>query len=349
MRDAADPRKHPGQAMSQIPATMDFVDYGDGGAPSVLHADRMPVPAPPPGEVLIRVAWAGVNRPDVVQRQGRYPPPPGASRVLGLEVSGYVVALGEGVAGLRVGDAVCALTNGGGYAQFALAPAGQVLPVPPGLSLLQAASLPENFFTVWTNVFERGRLVAGESFLVHGGSSGIGLSAIQLARARGATVYATVGGPEKAAVCERLGASVAIDYRREDFVERIAALTARRGVDLILDMVGGDYIARNFKALAIEGRLVQIAFLNGPKVEIDCTPIMVKRLTWSGSTLRPRSAADKAGIAARLREQVWPLLSSGAVQPVIHQTFELAEAARAHELMESSQHIGKIMLRVAGD
>ncbi len=346
MRDAAGPRKHP---MSQLPATMEFVGHGAGGPPSVLRPGRMPVPAPAAGEVLIRVAWAGVNRPDVAQRQGRYPPPAGASPVIGLEVAGHVVALGEGVAGLRVGDPVCALTNGGGYAQYAVAPAGQALPVPRGLSLLQAAALPENFFTVWTNVFERGRLVAGESFLVHGGSSGIGLTAIQLARARGATVYTTVGSPEKAAVCERLGASVAIDYRREDFVERIAALTARRGVDLVLDMVGGDYVARNFKALAIEGRLVQIAFLNGPKAEIDCTPLMVKRLTWTGSTLRPRSAADKAAIAAQLREHVWPLLEAGKVQTVIHESFELADAARAHELMESSRHIGKIMLRVAGD
>lgn len=349
MRDTASLRKHPGQVMSQIPATMEFVDHGAGGAPSVLRAGRMPVPAPAAGEVLIRVAWAGVNRPDVAQRQGHYPPPRGASPVLGLEVSGHVVALGEGVAEPKIGDAVCALTNGGGYAQYAVAPAGQTLPVPQGLSLLQAAALPENFFTVWTNVFERGRLVAGETFLVHGGSSGIGLTAIQLAHARGATVYTTVGSVEKAAVCERLGAAAAIDYRREDFVERIAALTGRRGVDLILDMVGGDYVTRNFKALAIEGRLVQIAFLNGPKAEIDCTPLMVKRLTWTGSTLRPRSAADKAQIAARLREQVWPLLASGRVQVVVHETFELADAARAHELMESSRHIGKIMLRVAGD
>ena len=335
--------------MSQIPETMEFVDHGAGGPPSVLHVDRMPVPVPAAGEVLIRVAWAGVNRPDVAQRQGRYPPPAGASPVIGLEVSGHVVALGDGVGGLRVGDPVCALTNGGGYAQYVVTPVGQALPVPRGLSLLQAAALPENFFTVWTNVFERGRLVAGESFLVHGGSSGIGLTAIQLARARGATVYTTVGSPEKAAVCERLGASVAIDYRREDFVERIAALTARRGVDLVLDMVGGDYIARNFKALAIEGRLVQIAFLNGPRAEIDCTPLMVKRLTWTGSTLRPRSAADKAAIAAQLREHAWPLLEAGTVQTVIHETFDLADAARAHELMESSRHIGKIMLCVAGD
>jgi len=328
---------------------MRFVDHGAGGPASVMHISRAAVPQPAPGEVLIHVAFAGVNRPDVAQRQGRYPPPPGASPVLGLEVSGRIAALGEGVAGLRVDDQVCALTNGGGYAEYACAPSGQVLPLPPGLSLLQAAALPENFFTVWTNVFERGRLVAGESFLVHGGSSGIGLTAIQLARVRGATVYATVGGPEKADACRRLGASEAIDYRREDFVERIAALTARRGVDLILDMVGGDYVMRNFKALAIEGRLVQIAFLNGPRAEIDCTPLMVKRLTWTGSTLRPRSAADKAMIAAQLREQVWPLLASGAVRPLIHEVFGLDQATQAHQLMESSRHIGKIMLSVAGE
>ncbi len=335
--------------MSQNPDTMTFVDHGDGGPPSVLRAARMPVPVPAAGEVLIRVAWAGVNRPDVSQRQGHYPPPPGASPVIGLEVSGHVAALGEGVTAFSVGDAVCALTNGGGYAEFAVAPAGQVLPVPGGMSLCEAAALPENFFTVWTNVFERGRLAAGESFLVHGGSSGIGLTAIQLARARGATVYATVGGPEKAAACERAGARAAIDYRREDFVARIAELTGGRGVDLILDMVGGDYVVRNFKALAVEGRLVQIAVLNGRKAEIDFGPLMVKRLTWTGSTLRPRSAADKAHIAAGLREQVWPLLASGEVRPVIHATFDLPDAAQAHALMESSRHIGKIMLRVAGD
>ncbi len=335
--------------MSAVPSTMQQIAHGDGGAPSVLHLAEAAVPRPGSDEVLIRVAYAGVNRPDVVQRQGRYPPPPGASPVLGLEVSGEVAAVGDEVTGLRPGDAVCALTNGGGYAQYVVAPAGQVLPVPRGLSLLQAAALPENFFTVWTNVFERGRLIAGEAFLVHGGSSGIGLTAIQLARARGATAYATVGSAEKAAACERLGASAAIDYRREDFVERIRELTGRRGVDLILDMVGGDYLARNLKALAIEGRLVQIAFLNGSRIEADFTPLMIKRLTWTGSTLRPRTPAEKARIASQLREQVWPLLESGAVQPVIFESFELSEAAAAHALMESSRHIGKIMLKVAGD
>lgn len=328
---------------------MKQVAHGDGGAPSVLHVVDAPVPQPAPGEVLIRVAYAGVNRPDVAQREGRYPPPAGASPVLGLEVAGEVVALGDGVERPRVGDLVCALANGGGYAEYAAVPCGQVLPVPRGLSLAQAASLPENHFTVWTNVFDRGRLQAGESFLVHGGSSGIGLAAIQLARARGATVYTTVGNAQKARACEHYGAAVAIDYRNEDFVERVRALTDRRGVDLILDMVGGDYVERNLRALALEGRLVQIAFLHGAKLQGDFTALMVKRLTWTGSTLRPRSAEEKARIAAQLREHVWPLLESGAVQPVIFETFDLAEAAAAHELMQSSRHIGKILLKVAGD
>ncbi|MGD9943570.1 MAG: NAD(P)H-quinone oxidoreductase [Burkholderiaceae bacterium] len=331
-----------------IPQSMKYCAHGAGGAPSVIILADGPVPAPAAGEVLIRVAYAGVNRPDVAQRQGTYPPPRGASPILGLEVAGEVVALGDGVSQWQIGDAVCALTNGGGYAEYVAVAAGQVLPVPRGLSLLQAAALPENFFTVWTNVFERARLVEGESFLVHGGSSGIGLTAIQLAHARGATVYTTVGNRDKAEVCERLGAKAAIDYRQEDFVERILALTDKRGVDVILDMVGGDYVARNLKLLATEGRLVQIAFLNGPRVELDLTPVMVKRLTMTGSTLRPRSPADKAHIAAQLAQQVWPLLEAGRVLPVIHETFELADASRAHELMESSRHIGKIMLKVAG-
>ncbi|MFP5407392.1 MAG: NAD(P)H-quinone oxidoreductase, partial [Gammaproteobacteria bacterium] len=251
------------------------------GSPPVTPA---PVPAPGPGEVLIRVAFAGVNRPDVAQRYGKYPPPPGASPHLGLEASGEVVALGDGVRSLKKGDKVCALLNGGGYAEYALAPAGQTLPVPAGLTLLQAAALPENYFTVWTNVFERGRLVSGEAFLVHGGSSGIGLTAIQLAKARGATVYTTVGNAEKAQACLERGADHAFNYREEDFVAEIARLTERHGVNLILDMVGGDYIGRNLKSLAIEGRLVQIAFLQSPKAEVDWTPLMVRRLTYTGST-----------------------------------------------------------------
>jgi len=339
----------PPDSMKTVPSRMKLIAHGEGGAPSVLQLADAPVPQPGPGEVLIRVAYAGVNRPDVVQREGRYPPPPGASPVLGLEVAGDVVATGDGVEGTRVGDAVCALVNGGGYAEYVVAPAGQVLPVPRGLTLAQAASLPENFFTVWTNVFDRGALRSGETFLVHGGSSGIGLAAIQLARARGATVYTTVGSAEKARACERYGAAATIEYRSEDFVERVRTLTERRGVNLILDMVGGDYVERNLRALAVEGRLVQIAFQQGAKLTADFTLLMVKRLHWTGSTLRPRTAAEKAHIATQLREHVWPLLESGTVQPVIFETFDLADARAAHELMQSSRHIGKILLKVAGD
>lgn len=335
--------------MKPVPSRMKQIAHGEGGVPSVLRLVDAPVPQPAAGEVLIRVAYAGVNRPDVAQREGRYPPPPGASTVLGLEVAGEVVAAEGPVEGVRVGDAVCALVNGGGYAEYAVAPAGQVLPVPRGLGLGQAASLPENYFTVWTNVFDRGALRAGESFLVHGGSSGIGLAAIQLARARGATAFTTVGSAEKARACERYGAAAAIEYRNEDFVERVRALTDRRGVDLILDMVGGDYVERNLRALAVEGRLVQIAFLEGAKPKADFTLLMIKRLHWTGSTLRPRSAEEKARIAAQLREHVWPLFEAGTVQPVVFETFDLADARAAHELMQSSRHIGKILLKVAGD
>jgi putative PIG3 family NAD(P)H quinone oxidoreductase len=336
-------------SMKSIPSRMKQIAHGEGGAPSVMQLVDAPVPQPGPDDVLLRVAYAGVNRPDVAQREGSYPPPAGASPVLGLEAAGVVVAAGERVTDLHVGDRVCALLNGGGYAEYAVAPAGQALPVPAGLTLAQAASLPENFFTVWTNVFDRGGLCAGERFLVHGGSSGIGLAAIQLAHARGATVYTTVGSPEKARACERYGADAAIEYRNEDFVERVRALTDRRGVDLILDMVGGDYVARNLRALAVEGRLVQIAFLQGARIEADFTLLMVKRLRWTGSTLRPRSAEEKARIAVQLREHVWPLFESGALQPVIFETFDLADVRAAHELMQSSRHIGKILLKVAGD
>lgn len=334
--------------MSQIPNTMQYIDHGAGGPPEVLKLATSPVPAPAPGEVLIRTAYAGVNRPDVIQRNGKYPPPPGASPHIGLEVSGEVVALGEGVTKWKRGDRVCALVNGGGYAEYVTAPQGQALPIPAGLSMLQAAAIPENYFTVWTNVFERGRLAAGETFLVHGGSSGIGLTAIQLAKARGATVYTTVGNAGKARACLELGADVAINYREQDFVAEIARLTDGKGVDLILDMVGGDYIGRNLKCLALDGRLVQIAYLQSPKVEVDWTTLMTRRLTFTGSTLRPRSAADKAAIADALRREVWPLLERGRALPVIHQVFPLAESAAAHALMESSVHIGKIMLEVAG-
>ena len=331
-----------------LPSSMRYVDHGTGGAPSVLQVRTGPLPEARSGELLVRVAYAGVNRPDVAQREGRYPPPPGASPLLGLEVAGEVVGLGEGVQGWKLGDTVCALCNGGGYAEYVAVPASQALPVPKGLSLLQAAALPETFFTVWANVIEGGRLAAGETLLVHGGSSGIGLTAIQLAKARGATVYTTVGNAEKAEVCRRLGADLAIDYRQQDFVAEVAAATGKRGVDVILDMVGWDYVARNLRCLAVDGRLVQIAFLNGSKVEVDLMPLMVKRLTYTGSTLRPRTAQDKARLADALRREVWPLLDAGRALPHIFREFPLEQAADAHALMESSVHIGKIMLRVSG-
>jgi NADPH2:quinone reductase len=332
-----------------LPTTMRFIDHGRGGAPSVLKPAEGPVPTPRDDEVLIRVAYAGVNRPDVLQRSGSYPPPPGASAYLGLEASGEVVALGKGVRRWKIGDRVCALTNGGAYAEYVAAPEGQTLPVPAGLSLLQAAALPETYFTVYTNVIERGRLKSGETILIHGGSSGIGITAIQMAKTWGATVYTTAGNAEKVQACLKLGADAAIDYRSKDFVDEVLALTDKRGVDLILDMVGGDYIARNLRCLALEGRLVQIAFLQSPKVEVDWTPLMVKRLTYTGSTLRPRPPAEKAHLADELRAKIWPHLAKGHMLPVIHKVFDLSEAGAAHALMESSTHIGKIMLKVAGD
>jgi putative PIG3 family NAD(P)H quinone oxidoreductase len=332
-----------------LPADMRLIDHGRGGGPEVLSPARGPLPVPGADEILVQVAYAGVNRPDVLQRSGNYPPPPGASPLLGLEVSGHVVATGAGVTRWRIGDAVCALTNGGGYAEYVTVPAGQALPVPAGLSLLQAAALPETFLTVWANVFERGRLAAGETLLIHGGSSGIGTTAIQMAKAWGATVYVTVGSPEKARVCTHdLGADEAIDYRSQDFVAEVMRLTGKRGVDVILDMVGGDYMARNLKCLALEGRLVQIAFLQGSKADLDLMPVMLKRLTVTGSTLRARPAADKARLADELRARIWPHLEQGRMLPVIDHVYPLEEAADAHRRMESSGHIGKLMLRVAG-
>ncbi len=327
-----------------LPTTMTAIEIARPGGPEVLVPAQRPVPQPAAGEVLIAVEAAGVNRPDVLQRQGGYAPPPGASDIPGLEIAGRVVALGAGVAEWRIGDAATALVAGGGYAEFCAAPAPQCLRLPKGYDALRAAALPETFFTVWTNVFERGRLAAGETFLVHGGSSGIGTTAIQLAHAFGARVFATAGGPEKCAACQRLGAERAIDYNREDFVAVLAEATDGRGADVILDMVGGDYVARNLKALAVDGRLVQIAFLKGSSVEINLLPMMVKRQTLTGSTLRPRSVAEKAAIARALRDKVWPLLDAGTVAPVIHKTFSLARAVEAHRLMESGAHIGKIML-----
>ena len=327
---------------------MNYVAHGAGGAPDILKLAQTSVPAPGPGEVLVKVAYAGVNRPDCLQRSGRYPPPPSASPILGLEASGHVVALGEGVTRWKLGDALCGLANGGAYAEYVCLPEGQCLPIPQGMSLLQAAALPENYFTVWTNVFQRGHLKAGESFLVHGGSSGIGLTAIQLAKAFGARVFCTVGNADKVQACVKAGADVAINYKTQDFVAEVMNASAQQGVNIILDMVGGDYMQRNLQALAVDGRLVQIAFLQPSKTEVDWIGLMVKRLTFTGSTLRPRTAADKAQMAKELHEQVWPLLEKGQCQPVIHQVFDLADAAQAHALMESSTHIGKIMLKVAG-
>lgn len=332
-----------------LPNTMNFVDHGTGGGPEVLTPSTCATPMPKAGEVLVKVAYAGVNRPDCLQRSGRYPPPVGASPIAGLEISGEVIALGEGVTRWQVGDRLCALTNGGAYAEFATVPEGQALPIPKGFSMLQAAALPENFFTVWTNVFQRGKLKAGETILVHGGSSGIGLTAIQLAHAFGAKVFCTVGNSDKVAACLKAGAHTAINYNTQDFVEEVLQLTEQKGVNAVLDMVGGSYMQRNLRALAIEGRLLQIAFLQPSKVEVDWVSLMTKRLTFTGSTLRPRSAQDKAQIASELHAQVWPLLEAGSVKPIIHQVFDLKNAAQAHALMESSKHIGKIMLTVAGE
>lgn len=331
-----------------LPATMRYVDHGTGGGPEVLRMAEGPVPVPAAGEILIRVAWAGVNRPDCAQRAGSYPPPPGASKILGLEAAGEVVAVGAGTGRWRVGDQVCALCNGGAYAEYVTVPGTQALPIPSGLDLAEAAGVPENYFTVWTNVFDRGHLAAGERFLVHGGSSGIGLTAIRMAKAFGATVFTTVGNAEKAAFCREAGADHVIEYRTQDFVAEIERITGGEGVNLVLDMVGGEYTPRNLRVLAIEGRLVQIAFLGGPKIaNFNMTPIMVRRLTVTGSTLRPRSAEDKAAIARSLEEQIWPRMAAGEVRPTVHARFPMAEARAAHELMETSRHIGKILLQVA--
>ena len=329
------------------PATMTHITTTGPGGPDVLVPTAGPVPSPRADEVLIRVAAAGVNRPDVAQRAGYYPPPPGASPIIGLEVAGEVVAIGAAVTGYKPGDKVCALTNGGGYAEYCTAPEAQTLPWPKGYDAVRAAAVPETYFTVWANLFMMGRLAAGESALIHGGTSGIGVTAIQLARAFGATAYATAGSADKVAACEQLGA-IGINYRTQDFADELKRLTDGRGVDVILDMVGAAYFPRNIRSLAIDGRLVQIAFLQGSKVEnFDLTPIMTRRLTVTGSTMRPRSTAQKGQIAAEVRAKVWPLLDAGKAGPVIYKVFPLAEAAAAHALMESSEHIGKIMLTVA--
>ena len=330
-----------------IPTTMRHVAVDEPGPPRVMRVREGAVPEPRADEVLIDVAYAGVNRPDCAQRAGTYPPPPDASPVLGLEVAGRIVARGGNVTALGVGDVVCALTPGGGYAEYCTTPAAWCLPVPNGWTLEQAAGLPENYFTVWNNVFDRAKLQPGETFMVHGGTSGIGLAAIQLAKAFGAIVIATAGSPEKVAFCRKMGADHAIDYKTQDFAEEVKRIE-KRGVDVILDMVGGDYIERNLKCLALEGRLAQIAFLQGSRVECDWRFIMLKRLTVSGSTLRASPSARKAELTRALREKVWPLLEAGRVRSVIHATFDLDRVVDAHTLMESSAHIGKIMLRVRG-
>ncbi len=332
--------------MNPLPEQMAAVEITKPGGPEVLQVTSLPVPKPGAGELLVKVTAAGVNRPDAIQRSGGYPPPPGAPDTPGLEVAGTVVATGPGVSEWSVGDDLCALLAGGGYAEYAVVPAPQALPVPKGLDMVQAAALPETFFTVWDNVFERGALKPGETALIHGGSSGIGTTAIQLVREFGATAYTTAGSAEKCAACEKLGAAKAINYREQDFAEVISQATNGAGVDLVLDMVGGDYIQKNISCLAVEGRMVSIAFLQGPVAEVNFMPMMLKRLTLTGSTLRPRSVEQKAEIARALREKVWPLLEDGKVAPVIDSTFPLAKARSAHELLESSQHIGKIVLTI---
>lgn len=331
---------------SSLPTSMRAIEISTPGAPDVLRVTQRPVPAPAAGEVLIKVAAAGINRPDVLQRKGAYAPPPGASDIPGLEVAGHVVALGNGVHEWKVGDQVCALVAGGGYAEYVNAPAVQCLPVPRGLSLVEAAGLPETFFTVWVNVFQRAALKGNESLLVQGGSSGIGVTAIQLARAFGHRVFATAGSAEKCKQCEALGAERAINYRSEDFVEAIKQATGGRGVDVILDMVGGDYVPRELACLADDGRLSLIAFLGGSRTTLDMNDILRRRLTITGSTLRPRPVDFKGSVARELREKVWPLIESGRIRPVIYRTFGLEQASQAHALMESSTHVGKILLTV---
>lgn len=336
--------------MTAVPATMTCVEISTPGAPEVLKPVSRPTPKPAAGEVLVKVAAAGVNRPDVLQRYGKYPAPPGASDLPGLEIAGTVAALGEGVTQFKVGDAVCALVSGGGYAEYCTVPAPQCLPVPQGLSMIEAAAVPETFFTVWTNVFERGRLKSGEIFLCHGGASGIGTTAVQLAKAFGSRVFATAGTDEKCAAVTKLGAERAINYKTEDYVAVVKELTKDdpkgAGTDVILDMVGGEYVGRNLQLARLEGRIVQIAFLKGAKTEVNLDPLMRKRLTFTGSTLRARSVAEKGAVAAAVKQNCWPLLEAGRVKPVIHKVFALADAAEAHRTMEADTHIGKLVLKV---
>jgi putative PIG3 family NAD(P)H quinone oxidoreductase len=320
------------------------IEISQPGGPEVLRPAARPTPVPGPGHVLIRVHAAGVNRPDILQRKGGYPPPPGASDIPGLEVAGVIAAVAEPAERWRVGDAVCALVTGGGYAEYCAAPAPQCLPVPSNLAFASAAALPETFFTVWTNLFQRARLAAGQTVLIHGGSSGIGTTAIQLARAAGATVYATAGVREKCDACERLGAAQAINYRTMDFVQAISELTGGRGVDVILDIVGGDYLKRNLDCLAVDGRLIQIGLLGGATSDLNLSVLMQKRLTLTGSTLRIRSIAEKGTIARELEQHVWPLIAAGHVAPVVHGTLPLVQAAEAHRLLEAGAVIGKLVL-----
>jgi NADPH2:quinone reductase len=325
---------------------MRVVEIAQFGPPEGLRIAQRQAPEPGPGDVLIKVAAAGVNRPDIIQRYGKYAPPPGASDIPGLEVAGHIAGVGPGVVEWQPGDAVCALLAGGGYAEYCVAPQVQCLRPPDRLSLIEAASVPETFFTVWTNVFERGRLVAGETMLVHGGSSGIGTTAIQFGRAFGARVFATAGSEEKCEACRTLGAELALNYRTADWVGACREATGGKGVDLVLDMVGGDYVSKNLEVLATEGRLVQIAFLKSSKVELDLMQVMRRRLTITGSTLRPRSPEEKGAIARQLATHIWPLVDAGKIRPVIHAQFPLERAADAHRLMETSEHIGKIVLVV---
>jgi NADPH2:quinone reductase len=327
-----------------LPSSMTAIAISQPGGPEVLQPERRPVPQPGPGDLIIRVAAAGVNRPDLMQRSGAYPPPRGASDLPGLEVSGDVVALGEGATRYRIGDRVCALTPGGGYAEYVSTHEAATLPVPEGLSMVEAAALPETFFTVWTNVFDRGRLQPGETLLVHGGSSGIGTTAIMLGKAFGATVITTVGSQAKADFCRGLGADTVINYKQQDFVEAVEQATGGSGANVILDMVGGPYIERNYRAASESGRIVQIAFQKGAKAEVDFTRLLMKRLVHTGSTLRPRTVAEKGAIARALEAKVWPLLASGRTKPVIHATFPLRAAADAHRALEAGDHMGKIVL-----
>jgi NADPH:quinone reductase len=332
--------------MSSLPSRMTVIAIRAPGGPEMLVPEERPLPQPGAGEVLVKVTAAGVNRPDVMQRQGLYPPPPGASDIPGLEIAGEVVAQGSGATRFKTGDKVTALVAGGGYAEYCPVHETNALPAPLTLSLIEAAAIPETFFTVWHNVFERGRLKSGETLLVHGGTSGIGTTAIQLAKALGARVITTAGSAEKCDACRKLGADVAVNYRSEDFVAATKAATGGKGADVILDMVGGDYIERNYEAAGVEGRIVQIAFQGSPKANVNFLRIMLKRLTHTGSTLRVRPVADKAAMARAIEANVWPLIAAGKVKPVIYRTFPLREASAAHALMETSTHIGKIALTV---